>query len=545
MVKNNNNGERFMPRPDARAAAMLDGGPPLLISTLPPTRTHERAALGVSLFLFAAFLAVLPVATIKIRQIDVFIPIVAIVMFLNDSITASLLLAQFSVLRTRALLALANGYLFTALIVVPYALLWPGAFSPMGLFGAGWQSPGWLFVIWHVGLPTSVIIYSLLRGREEETPQIARSSVRPLIYASIVGNLAIICALTWFVIRFQDSLPVMVSTLNTSAGIWHYITVLILSACIGAVALQWRRRRRSVLDLWLLVVSLAWLLDSILLNVIGSRYDIGWYANRGFAILSATLVLLVLLSESTMVYAQLAISMLAQRREREGRLMSMCAMLAAVEHEIRQPLGAIVANANAGRRWLSRSPPEVDEARAALDAIAADGHRSSEVVHSVRAMFDKSDEAASTLDANEVIKETIALVREELQSRRIAVDLELAPRLPRVSASRGQLQQVMLNLVTNAADAMRSVDERAAVLTVASKPIDSNAVEVTVADSGIGIDPKIADRIFDAFFTTKSNGMGMGLAICRSIVEAHGGTLSASAGVPHGAVFQLILPGSR
>ena len=524
---------------------MAPDSQPLLISALPPSRAHKRAALAVSLFLLAAFFAVLPVAAVKVRQIDVFIPIVATVMFLNDSITASLLLAQFSVVRSRALLMLANGYLFTALIVVPYALLWPGAFSPTGLFGAGWQSPGWLFVIWHVGLPTSVIIYALLRGRERETPQISRSSVRPLIVASIAGNVLIVCALTWFVIRFHDILPVMVTTLNQSAGIWHYITVIILSACIGAAGLQWRRRQRSVLDLWLLVVSLAWLLDSILLNVIASRYDIGWYANRGFAILSATLVLLVLLSESTMVYAQLAISVLAQRREREGRLMSMDAMTAAIEHEIRQPLGAIVANANAGRRWLGRTPPELEEARTAFDAIAADGHRSSEVIHSMRSMFDKHDEIGAPLNANELIQETIALVRGELQSMSIAVDLELAPQLPLVSAHRGQLQQVILNLVANAADAMRTLTDRAAVLRVKSKALESSGVEVTIADSGSGIDPKIIDRIFDAFFTTKANGMGMGLAICRSIVEAHGGTLSASAGVPHGAVFQVVLPGSR
>jgi len=235
---------------------------------------------------------------------------------------------------------------------------------------------------------------------------------------------------------------------------------------------------------------------------------------------------------------------LAQRREREGRLMSMDAMTAAIEHEIRQPLGAIVANANAGRRWLGRAPPDLEEARMAFDAIANDGHRSSEVIHSMRSMFGKHEEGGTALDANELIHETLALVRGELQNMSIAVDLELAPQLPKVSAHRGQLQQVILNLITNAADAMRTATDRAAVLRVKSMPYESNGIEVTVADSGPGIDPKVIDRIFDAFFTTKSNGMGMGLAICRSIVEAHGGTLSASPGVPHGAEFHIVLPGS-
>ena len=524
---------------------MVPGSQQLLISAVPPSRAHRLAALGVALFLLTAFLLVLPFAAVKLRQIDVFIPLVCTVMFLNDSITASLLLAQFSVTRSRALLVLANGYLFTAFIVVGYALLWPGAFHPTGLFGAGWQSPGWLFIVWHVGLPATVILYALLRHKEEEVPSVAHSSVRPLIFASAAGNFAVVVFLTWVVIHFHDVLPVMVTKTNQASATWHYTTVTILSACTGAFVLQWRRRQRSVLDLWLLVVSLAWLLDSILLNFIGARYEVGWYANRGFAILSATVVLMVLLWEATMLHTQLAISVLAQRRERESRLMSMDAMTAAIEHEIRQPLGAIVANASAARRYLGQTPPNVGEVRAALEAIAADGHRSSDVMHSIREMFTKTDQPQTAVDANELIQETLSLVRPELDAARIAIQLDLAPQIPLVSAHRGQLQQVILNLVTNAADAMRSVSGRAAVLRMKSTPLESSAVELTVADSGTGIDPKHMERIFDAFFTTKASGMGMGLAICRSIVEAHGGRLSASPGEPHGSVFQVVLPCSR
>jgi PAS domain S-box-containing protein len=225
-----------------------------------------------------------------------------------------------------------------------------------------------------------------------------------------------------------------------------------------------------------------------------------------------------------------------------SRRTTLAAMSAAIAHEIRQPLGAIVTNANAGLRWLDRSTPDLAEVRDTLKHISADGHRASEVIQSVRAMFAKSDQVGAPLDANELIRETIAMANDELEAAKIDVQLEL-DHLPMIPAHRGQLQQVVLNILTNAAESMRNIDDRARTLRVRSKPFDSTGVSLSVQDSGTGIDPEHAERIFDAFFTTKTNGMGMGLAICRSIVEAHGGTLSVSPGVPYGSVFHIVLPG--
>lgn len=222
---------------------------------------------------------------------------------------------------------------------------------------------------------------------------------------------------------------------------------------------------------------------------------------------------------------------------------TLAAMSAAIAHEIRQPLGAIVTNANAGLRWLDRTVPDLAEVRDTLNHIATDGHRASEVIQSIRAMFAKGDHAGTILDTNDLIQETIAIASGELEAARVDVQLELAGHLPLISAHRGQLQQVVLNIVTNAADAMRTIDDRPRVLRVRSMASEPKGVAVSVQDSGAGIDPKNIDRIFDAFFTTKTNGMGMGLAICRSIVEAHGGNLSVSQGVPHGSVFHIVLPG--
>ena len=225
--------------------------------------------------------------------------------------------------------------------------------------------------------------------------------------------------------------------------------------------------------------------------------------------------------------------------------MSLDAMSAAIAHEIKQPLGAILANASAGQRWLSKIRPGLDEARGTFKEITSDGHRMDEVIQSVRAMFIRSEQARSLLNTNELLRETIALVRSELEAVEIMVEFHLAAQLPLISAHRGQLQQVILNIVANATDAMRMVTDRTRVLRVESKPFGSNSIEVTVQDSGTGIEPDNMDRIFETFFTTKSNDMGMGLAICKSIVEAHGGVLSVSAAVPRGSVFRVTLPSNR
>jgi C4-dicarboxylate-specific signal transduction histidine kinase len=216
-------------------------------------------------------------------------------------------------------------------------------------------------------------------------------------------------------------------------------------------------------------------------------------------------------------------------------------MSAAIAHEIKQPLAAIVANANAGLRWLNRATPELDEARATLEDIAANAHRANEVVQSVRGMIAKTDHALTSMDISKLIRETVGLVRDDLEAAGIVVQLELAARLPMIAGHRGRLQQVILNVVTNAADAMRAVTDRARVLTVICVS-EADSVAISVQDSGIGIDQKNIERIFDPFVTTKSNGMGIGLAICRTIIQAHGGRLSASPAVPHGSIFHIVLP---
>ena len=231
-----------------------------------------------------------------------------------------------------------------------------------------------------------------------------------------------------------------------------------------------------------------------------------------------------------------------QELARVGRQLTMGAITASIAHEVNQPLAAIVSSGNAGLRWLSNAIPNMDEVTAALKRIVSDGHRASQMIETVRAMFKKDTGEKTLLDINEVVQEVFALLRAELQKNNIAVICRLSEEIPRISADRVQLQQVILNLVMNAIDATSLIIDRPRILRASSQRHDPTGVIITLEDSGTGIDPKNVDCIFQPFFTTKSHGMGMGLSICRSIIEAHGGRLSASPALPYGTTFRVILP---
>jgi signal transduction histidine kinase/ABC-type uncharacterized transport system substrate-binding protein len=215
---------------------------------------------------------------------------------------------------------------------------------------------------------------------------------------------------------------------------------------------------------------------------------------------------------------------------------------ASIAHEMKQPLAAMVTNVRAGLRWLGADEPNLEETRVALQNVVKDGNRAAEVIDSVRAMFKKEQTGRTQLNMNDLISSVLYLLRDELRPQDIILRTNLDPQLPPVQGHRGELQQVILNLVRNAVDAMKDITYRPRVLTVKSEVQPPNEVLVSVADSGTGIDPKDIDRIFNAFFTTKSNGMGMGLSICKSIIDDHGGRLWALPNLKYGSVFNISLP---
>ena len=229
---------------------------------------------------------------------------------------------------------------------------------------------------------------------------------------------------------------------------------------------------------------------------------------------------------------------------RVNRQTTMAAMAASIAHEVNQPLSAIMTNGSAGLRWLARAEPDLDEARKVLNRVIEDAHRTGEVIASVRSMFGKDHRDKSHLNVNDLICHVLSLVNGEAENQKVVVQLELDERAPDVLGDRTQLQQVLLNLFNNAIEAMNSVVDRQRILAVRSKFNDTSGLMISVSDSGPGIDPQNTERIFDPFFTTKTNGMGMGLSICRSIIEEHHGRLRAAPGIPHGCIFSITLPAS-
>jgi signal transduction histidine kinase len=230
------------------------------------------------------------------------------------------------------------------------------------------------------------------------------------------------------------------------------------------------------------------------------------------------------------------------QRERDNKLMNMQALTGAIAHQVRQPLGVIQANSNAALNFLKRAPPDLEEIRAALTDVIDANRRVSEVFDSIRALFGRVDQGHRPVDLNEVIRNALHSMRGELKDHGVETRLELTPALPSVDGHPGQLQEVILNLAQNALEAMDVTADRSRVLRIKSERPGPDAVVVAVEDSGPGVDPKQLESIFAAFVTTKSHGMGLGLAICRMIIEHHGGRLTALSDGKNGTSFQFALP---
>jgi C4-dicarboxylate-specific signal transduction histidine kinase len=225
-----------------------------------------------------------------------------------------------------------------------------------------------------------------------------------------------------------------------------------------------------------------------------------------------------------------------------NRVTTMGQLTASIAHEVNQPLAAVVTNAEACLRWLDRETPDLDAARRSVEWVIDDGNRASEVIQRVRALAKRIHIDKVLLDINSVIREVIALLQRELVSYQVLLRMDLASNLPMILGDRVQLQQLIINLVMNSIEAMHSVTDRPRELSIRSCAEEIRQVRVSVKDCGVGFSADHAGRLFKAFFTTKSGGMGMGLSICRSIIEVHEGQLSATANLPYGATFQFTLP---
>ena len=514
-----------------------------ILSTLSPSAAQKRLALGVVCAITIVFglITVGPFKHVHVERVDAFVPSYVTAMFVCDSITALLLYAQFAIVRARANLVIASAYLFAALVMIPFILVFPGVFRPdEGLMG-GMQSTSWVYFFQHAGFPLFILGYGLIKDAPPAR-RLRQAAASAEIGVSIALTGAIVSAGGLLFIKAHSWLPrVTVDAMHFGALWWYPATVVALLNVIGIVVL-WSRRRVA-LDLWLIVVMFLYAIEIPLSYYPDpERFSIGWYAVRGFGVLASSVVLMLLIHEMATLYARLLGAVGAQRREREARLITGDAVAASIAHEVRQPLTAMITSADAGLRFLDRPAPDLDKAKEAFRLIATDGHRAGDVVASIRASL-KTDPAKRTaLNVDELIEQALALERSDLQKNRIQVKVEPRGELPEVRGDRIQVQQVLLNLITNAIHAM-SGKEEPKVLSVTSEAYEGAGVLVSVADTGTGIESQHLDRIFNPLFTTKSDGMGMGLAICRAIIEAQHGRLWFAPNTPRGAVFQFTLRG--
>ncbi len=533
----------------------------VLLSTLPAGRGERQLALTVVLLSGVVFVAAVPLAKVPLPPVWAFIPVYQSAFVVNDLITAVLLFGQFSILRSRALLALASGYLFTALMAVAHGLTFPGLFAPTGLLGAGPQTTAWLYMFWHGGFPVLVIAYALLKdeGRETSRPP---GGAGLTVLSSMAAVLVAVFGLTLLATAGQGSLPaIMRGNRYTPTMIVVVSTVWGLS--LLALLVLGRRRPHSVLDLWLMVVMVAWLFDIALAAVLNAgRFDLGFYAGRIYGLLAASFVLMLLLVENGKLYARLAEQLLETRflqrelerqnehleeqvRERTRQLLeteklaTMGNLLAGVAHELNNPLSVVAGQV---ALLIQKAPDEAVRARGRKIEGAAT--RCIRIIKNFLAMARRHPPERGHVALNDVLRGAVEILAYELRVANIEVSLDLVADLPTVWADGHQLQQVAVNLLTNAHHAMRDTAPPRGLSVATRYDAELRRVRIAIADTGPGIPPDVQPRIFEPFFTTKPEGQGtgLGLPLCRGIVEGHGGVIRVESVPGQGATFVIELP---
>lgn len=513
---------------------------PLIIATMPATGQQKAIAAGVAVLLAVAAAVIAPFARIQLGPVDAFIPVLQTSLSVADLVTVALLFAQYSIQPRPALLALASGYICSASFAFLQTLSFPGGYSPAGLIGDGPNSPAWIYVLWHTTFPAAILVYAL----SKDAAGAARPgrAVMADIAITIACVVAVIAGLTWIVTTKTEYLPrfytdVMFQTpLGNQANLMLWLWGLTVLAALLF-------RRRTILDLWLMVTLLAYM-PSFLVAIIGSsiRFTVGWYAARCFILVGSCLLLTVLLIETMFLYSRLASAVTLLRRERTNRLLSVDAVTGAIAHELRTPLGAIALNASTALSQLRSSPRELEDMEAILSDIEADSHRAGAMISSIREMTIKTVHRSALTSAEEVGQLVLGLLRHDLQINQVSVTTEFEGNLPAVQLDGMELQQVLLNLVRNAVDAMSSSPPDARRLRLKTSFDGQSSVLMSVEDSGPGIPVEDRARIFDPFFTTKSGGMGLGLAISSNLVAGHGGKLRLVKSDSDGSIFELAIP---
>ena len=550
----------------------------VFLSILPAQRTERRIALAVVLASLAISLATAPFAQAKLPRMDAFIPIYESALTFNDLITAVLLFGQFTILRSRAILLLACGYLFTGLMVVAHMLSFPGLFAEGGLLSGGPQTTAWIYFIWHSIFPLLVMVYALQPRVGTELGM--KMFPRAALLAGITATIAAVVAFVALTTAGHAVLPPVMDGNGYTPAIKTVVTTVWLFS-LAALGLLWRRKPHSVLDLWLMVVLCAWLCEVALAAVLNAgRFDLGFYFGRVFGFLSTSFVLVVLLLETRALNARLAQSLEAERvilqnanqvleervaersrqleaeiAEREKaqetlreaqKLEAIGRMAGGIAHDFNNLLTVVQGNAEI----LQDSPLSEDDMRC-VDAIDRASERGSRLVRQILTFSRRQPLKSDVIDLRQRSEEL-----SEMLGRAVRGDVRLIVSLDEylwpVDCDIAELEIALMNLCVNARDAMPTgglvrVEGRNATLEAPaghSNGLSGEFVALSVTDTGTGISPEDIKKVFEPFFTTKDIGKGTGLGLSQVYGFAHqsGGMATIDSKLGEGTAVTLYLP---
>jgi signal transduction histidine kinase len=511
------------------------------IQAIAPSRLQKWLAFAVVLALLLVFAAMAPFASVQIARENGFIPTVQAIVLVTELITAVLLFNQFAILGERELLILADGYLFSALIVIPHGLSFPGAFTTTGILGSSLQVTPWLFTFWHFGFCAAVLLYACLNDGAKRNRAEHHSSAW-LIVLHVAGVTVLVCLLTLIAMRAETLLPPLMRDQVQFEPMANYVTVVTLLVSLAALVVL-SIRGKSLLDLWLAVAMVAMVLRLASTSfLISSRFSVGFYVSRVFSVVVATVLLLALFSEIMRLQGRLGNVNLRLRRERESKLTTLQAAMAAVTHEIKQPLTVISLNAHTAERLLERNPVEIAPVRTLLQDMGESSQRAGAVLDNIRALFKPADQPGKPVEINGLITEVLQILRSDLAGQGISVRTRFDAGLPTILGHKVQLSEVILNIVQNSIDAMKMTSGRERLLEIRTEQPDQTTIAISASDNGPGIEAAKIPNVFEVFASTKTGGMGLGLAISHLVIERHGGKISAGQSSTGGARVVIDLP---
>ena len=528
------------------------------LATALPDAFNRRLAVWAIVVSIASFLLIAPFSNVHLPRMMAFIPAYETAVAIIDLVTAVMLLSQFSILRRRSLLAIACAYLMSSLLVTAHALSFPGGPGAPGLFGDS-QTTAWLYIFWHASFPLLIGVYAVLANSSNDRLR-PETSVRSAIVTAICG---VVAATTVFVLLANAGaavLPVLIVNGDYSPMISIGVTPALLVGCLVVIVLQWPRRHRSVMDLWLFALLWVWMCDVSLSAVVSSaRYDLGWYSGRVFGLFAASFVLVALLFEFDRLYARLAGAMaeaesrnaeLIRSRDalvRSQRFEALGQLTGGIAHDFNNLLTAITG----GLEMITRRPGDQERVlkHAANASRAAD--RGGQLIRRLMSFARKQNLRPEVLDTNETLQEFGALTT-NLPNAKATVRFVLGD-VGTICVDESEFQAAFLNLVSNARDAMPGGGE--VIVTTRMMTLDAadlaetdakpgRYVQVSVADRGGGMTPDVQARIFEPFFTTKSHGLGTGLGMSQvyGFARSAGGQVVVESSVGHGTTVSLNLP---